>query len=134
MLRKGTNVVQTQLKSLPADSDSIPDEQLFTMNDSHGLAPDMVITLARAAGWNTLRTGFSAEMAERHARIERGRENHPTPRTTHWTYRAWMPRPMYYDDVYEPRFEAQALACLASGDHGPEGQPTPWCLTPPSSS
>ena len=124
MLRKGTNVVQTQLKSLPADSDSIPDEQLFTMNDSHGLAPDMVITLARAAGWNnvTLRTGFSAEMAERHARM--AKEAAKSSDATHDPLDVSgldATRPMYYDDVYEPRFEAQVLACLASGDHGPEG-------------
>ncbi|MGB1234092.1 MAG: alanine--tRNA ligase-related protein, partial [Poseidonia sp.] len=71
MLRKGTNVIQTQLKSVSKDSHLIPDELLFTMNDSHGLAPDMAITLARNAGWSdvSLRTGFSAEMAERHARL-----------------------------------------------------------------
>ena len=71
MLRKGANVIQTQLKSVPKSSEAIPDEHLFTMNDSHGLAPDMAITLARNAGWShvDLRTGFSAEMAERHARL-----------------------------------------------------------------
>ena len=71
MLRKGSNVIQTQLKSVPKASETIPDEHLFTMNDSHGLAPDMAITLARNAGWSnvSLRTGFSAEMAERHARM-----------------------------------------------------------------
>ena len=52
MLRKGTNVIQTQLKSVPKSSEAIPDEHLFTMNDSHGLAPDMAITLARNAGWS----------------------------------------------------------------------------------
>ena len=47
MLRKGSNVIQTQLKSVSKTSETIPDEHLFTMNDSHGLAPDMAITLAR---------------------------------------------------------------------------------------
>ena len=84
----------------------------------------MVITLARAAGWNnvTLRTGFSAEMAERHARM--AKEAAKSSDVTHDPLDVSgldATQPMYYDDVYEPRFEAQVLACLASGDHGPEG-------------
>ena len=65
MLRKGGNVINTQLKQLPKDAERIPDETLFNMNDSHGLAPDMAVNLARKAGWTSVsvRTGFAAEMA-----------------------------------------------------------------------
>ena len=69
MIRKGGNVIVTQLKDLPKSIERIPDEILFHLNDSHGLAPDMVVALAKNAGWENviIRTGFSAEMAERHA-------------------------------------------------------------------
>ena len=124
MLRKGTNVIQTQLKSVPKSSESIPDEHLFTMNDSHGLAPDMAITLARNAGWShvTLRTGFSAEMAERHARLAKEAASVASGSTSTLDV-ASLPATasLYYDAVYQPVFDAKVLACMASDGQGPEG-------------
>ncbi len=123
MLRKGTNVIQTQLKSIPKNAAEIPDELLFTMNDSHGLAPDMALTLARSAGWGNvaLRTGFSAEMAERHARMAKDAakasssegdvlEVNVQPATT----------PLYYEDAYSQRFKSKVLDCLPAEGHGPK--------------
>ena len=55
MIRKGGNVITTQLKGIPTNSESIPDETLFQLNDSHGLAPDMVVALAKNAGWKNVR-------------------------------------------------------------------------------
>lgn len=124
MLRKGTNVIQTQLKSVPKSSESIPDEHLFTMNDSHGLAPDMAITLARNAGWShvALRTGFSAEMAERHARLAKEAASVASGSTSTLDV-ASLPATasLYYDAVYQPVFDAKVLACMASDGQGPEG-------------
>ena len=124
MLRKGTNVIQTQLKSISKNAAEIPDELLFTMNDSHGLAPDMAITLARSAGWGNvvLRTGFSAEMAERHARMAKDAakasssegdvlEVNGQPATTS----------LYYEDAYSQRFKSKVLDCLPAEGHGPKG-------------
>ena len=124
MLRKGTNVIQTQLKSVPKSSESIPDEHLFTMNDSHGLAPDMAITLARNAGWShvALRTGFSAEMAERHARLAKEAASVASGSTSTLDV-ASLPATasLYYDAVYQPVFDAKVLACMVSDGQGPEG-------------
>ena len=124
MLRKGTNVIQTQLKSVPKSSEAIPDEHLFTMNDSHGLAPDMAITLARNAGWShvALRTGFSAEMAERHARLAKEAASVASASTSTLDV-ASLPatRSLYYDAVYQPVFDAKVLACVASDGQGPDG-------------
>ncbi len=124
MLRKGTNVIQTQLKSLPKEATEIPDGHLFTMNDSHGLAPDMVITLARHAGWNsvTLRTGFSAEMAERHARMAKEAAT-ANSGGGHVLDVAGYPAttPLYYESVYLPTFEANVLGCQSAEGLGPEG-------------
>ena len=121
MLRKGTNVIQTQLKSVPKSSESIPDEHLFTMNDSHGLAPDMAITLARNAGWVdvALRAGFSAEMAERHARLAKEAASVASASNSTLDV-ASLPATtsLYYDAVYQPVFDATVLACMASGRPG----------------
>ena len=124
MLRKGTNVIQTQLKSLAKDATEIPDEHLFTMNDSHGLAPDMVITLARNAGWDSvgLRTGFSAEMAERHARMAKEAAKASSGQGDALAVDAFpATRPLFYDTVYSPKFEANLVGCVPAGGHGPDG-------------
>ncbi|MCH1422236.1 MAG: alanine--tRNA ligase-related protein, partial [Candidatus Poseidoniaceae archaeon] len=125
MIRKGGNVIVTQLKNVPKDATTVPDETLFQLNDSHGLAPDMVVALGQNAGWNNLhvRTGFAAEMAERHARLAKQAAqaseqpplvaNHPQlPSTV----------ALYYDDVQQREFDASVLACLPLvGDENPEG-------------
>ncbi len=124
MLRKGTNVIQTQLKSLAKDAAEIPDEHLFTMNDSHGLAPDMVITLARNAGWDSvgLRTGFSAEMAERHARMAKEAAKTSSNQGDALAVDMFSAtHPLFYDTVYSPKFEANLLGCVSAADHGPDG-------------
>lgn len=124
MLRKGTNVIQTQLKSVPTDATEIPDELLFTMNDSHGLAPDMAITLARNAGWGSvsLRTGFSAEMAERHAQMAKEAAKASTDGKAVLDVASHpATSPLYYDAVYTSSFEAHVLDCLPAKDHGPDG-------------
>ena len=124
MLRKGTNVIQTQLKSVPTNATEIPDELLFTMNDSHGLAPDMAITLARNAGWGSvsLRTGFSAEMAERHAQMAKEAAKASTDGKAVLDVASHpATSPLYYDAVYTSSFEAHVLDCLPAKDHGPDG-------------
>ena len=125
MLRKGGNVINTQLKQLPKDAERIPDETLFNMNDSHGLAPDMAVNLARKAGWASVsvRTGFAAEMAERHAKMAKKAaqsveakplvDELPTLPSTQL---------LYYDDVQQQEFDGSVLACLPLiGEDAPDG-------------
>ena len=125
MLRKGGNVINTQLKQLPKDAERIPDEILFNMNDSHGLAPDMAVNLARNAGWSSVsvRTGFAAEMAERHAKMAKkaAQSVEAKPLVEHVPS---LPSTqlLYYDDVQQQEFDASVLACLPLiGDDLPEG-------------
>tara|TARA_B000000565_G_C23774641_1_gene373587 strand:+ start:29 stop:1789 length:1761 start_codon:yes stop_codon:yes gene_type:complete len=124
MIRKGSNVILTQMKKIDKSSENIPDETLFTLNDSHGIPPDMVITLAIKAGWKNvkLRTGFSAEMAERHALMAKQAaksiketnfiqipENLPTTKS------------LYYDDVQQREFDSSVLFCGSlDGDDVPD--------------
>ena len=125
MLRKGGNVINTQLKNVPKEATSIPDETLFNMNDSHGLAPDMAVSLAKKAGWNSVsvRTGFAAEMAERHAKLAKQAaqavEAKPlvnAPLTVPST------QLLFYDDVQQQEFDASVLACLPLvGEDLPDG-------------
>ena len=69
MLRKGESAVRTALKNLPMDSIEVPDEALFRLSEERGLNPEMVVSIAKAAGWEDLsvRVGFAADMASRNA-------------------------------------------------------------------
>jgi alanyl-tRNA synthetase len=83
------------------------------------------MNIANDLGWKnlTLRTGFNAEMAERHAAMAKDAakavaakpivENVPSVPAT---------IPLYYEDVSQQNFEASVLACLElSGEDIPEG-------------
>ena len=115
MIRKGGNVIVTQLKDLPKSIERIPDEILFHLNDSHGLAPDMVVALAKNAGWENviIRTGFAAEMAERHARMAKQAAQSVEDKTL-VELPSHLPTtiPLYYEDVQQREFDASVLACL----------------------
>jgi len=122
MLRKGVQVIQTQLKGLSSEVQTIPDEDLFTLNDSHGLAPDMVIALARKAGWSSvaLRTGFSAEMAERHARMAKAAAKDSVVGSPKFQLgEVGSTKLAYYENVYGRELEANVVACREAGDEGP---------------
>ena len=125
MLRKGMQVVKTAIKDIAKESTELPDEILFTINDSHGIAPDLVMNIANDLGWENLvlRTGFNAEMAERHAAMAKAAakaitakplvEKVPELPTT---------VALYYEDVSSQNFEASVLACLPLvGEDLPEG-------------
>ena len=115
MLRKGEHVITTHLKGVAKDAETLPDEVLFTLNDSHGLAPDMSVVLARRQGWMnaTLRTGFMAEMAERHAQLAKANAQSSTGGAVAWPVDGLdATRTMYYDDVYRTDFSATVLACF----------------------
>ena len=125
MLRKGGNVILTQLRNLNKSSESIDDEILFTLNDSHGIPPDMVISLAKESGWNhvKLRIGFSAELAERHALMAKKAASAiimkklvDAPNSLPIT------KSLYYEDVQQREFDASVLFCGSlNGDDLPEG-------------
>ena len=124
MLRKGTNVIQTQLKSLDRDAQEIPDSDLFTLNDSHGLAPDIAVALARQGGWvhASLRTGFSAEMAERHAQLAKEAAKVNTEANSLLDVSSFSPTVCaYYDDVYLSTMDSEVQGCLEISDIGPKG-------------
>ena len=112
MLRKGEQVVKTQLKDIAADISQIPDEILFSLNDSHGLALDMAVSFAQRFGWPQarLRTGFMAEMAEWHA--AQAKEAAKGGQTS--AFDLSLPElpetePLYYEDVMKDVFEASVL-------------------------
>ena len=125
VLRKGTNLINQSLKSIDKTADELPDELLFQLNDSHGLPPDMVISMAQSSGWNNLRlrTGFSAEMAERHAKMAKA----AAATTSQASLVNEIPSfpdtvPLYYNDVQQRSFDASVLASLPLRDGaGPEG-------------
>ena len=125
MLRKGGNVILTQLRDLDKSSKSIDDEVLFTLNDSHGIAPDMVISLAKQSGWKSvkLRIGFSAEMAERHALMaKQAAKSVVSKKLVEASDSLPATKSLYYDDVQQREFDGSVLFCgPLSGDDLPNG-------------
>jgi alanyl-tRNA synthetase len=70
-LRRGKNIVSTELKKHGADVTELPDEFYFQLNDSHGIPPELAVQIANSIsdGEIKLRMGFNAEMAQRHAEL-----------------------------------------------------------------
>jgi alanyl-tRNA synthetase len=125
MLRKGNQVVKTAIKDISQTATELPDEVLFTINDSHGISPDLVTNIANDLGWKnlTLRTGFNAEMAERHAAMAKAAAKAVTAKPLVENVPELPPTlPLYYEDVSQQEFEASVLGCLdLMGDEIPEG-------------
>ena len=125
MLRKGMQVVKTAIKDISQEATELPDEILFTINDSHGIAPDLVMNIATDLGWKklVLRTGFNAEMAERHAALAKAAAKAVSAKPLVESLPE-LPATvaLYYEDVSSQNFEASVLACLPLvGDDLPEG-------------
>ncbi len=125
MLRKGNQVVKTAIKDVARDADSLPDSILFTINDSHGISPDLVIKIGNDLGWSnlTLRTGFNAEMAQRHSAQAKDAAKAVGPKAlVDSIVKLPATIPLYYEDVNQREFEGCVLACLPLiGDDIPEG-------------
>ena len=124
VLRKGSNLINQSLKSVDINAEQLPDELLFQLNDSHGLPPDMVISMAQKSGWNRLRlrTGFSAEMAERHAKMAKAAAS-TVQQSSYVAELPVLPEtvPLYYGDVQQRSFDASVLASIPLIDGvGPE--------------
>ena len=108
-------VVKTAIKDIAKESTELPDEILFTINDSHGIAPDLVMNIANDLGWKNLvlRTGFNAEMAERHAAMAKAAAKAITAKPlVEKVPELPATVALYYEDVSSQNFEASVLACL----------------------
>jgi len=119
MLRKGEQVVNTQLKGVAKDAEELPDELLFNLNDSHGITPEIAINLARKSGWKnvSLRTGFTAELTERHALAAKLAAKSAAVDTTVDLSSLPPTELNYYDDSFLNQVEATVLACFDYEDH-----------------
>ena len=125
MLRKGEQVIKTMLSDVDKAASEMADELLFSLNDSHGIAPEMAISLAQNSGWKsmTLRTGFTAELAERHAKMAKEAAKEVT-KSALVSDLDNLPatNSLYYDDVYQSQFDASVLHCTkVQSDDLPEG-------------
>ena len=122
---KECKLVKTAIKDISKEATELPDEILFTINDSHGIAPDLVMNIATDLGWKklVLRTGFNAEMAERHAAMAKAAAKAVSAKPLVDSIPE-LPATvaLYYEDVSSQNFEASVLACLPLvGDDLPDG-------------
>ncbi len=113
MLRKGESAVRTALKNLPMDSIEVPDEALFRLSEERGLNPEMVVSIAKAAGWEDLsvRVGFAADMASRNAERTKLESKAKTKKTIFPTQGISPTIKDYYDDTRRTNFEANLILC-----------------------
>lgn len=115
MLRKGQEVIKTKLKPVDKKSTDIPDNTLFELNDSHGLAPDITVSIAKELGWDSveLRAGFSAELAERHAKLAKANAKVSNDKQL-LNDEITLPATnlLYYEDVMRQEFDASVLASI----------------------
>jgi len=114
MMRKGSQVMMTLLKGLSKDEPSIPDDMLFQLNDSHGIPPDIAISLARESGWKNveLRTGFNAEMADRHAKMAKEAAKSDSSSNELDVSGIDATTPLFYDDVYQTTFTSNVIQSI----------------------
>jgi alanyl-tRNA synthetase len=112
MLRKGQSAVNTALQNLPKNATEVPDSILFRLSEERGINPDMVMAISNDLGWENLsvRVGFSADMADRNARMTKDaakirdknnflKEEFPVTSQD------------YYLDTNETHFTAEVLHC-----------------------
>jgi len=114
MLRKGENIVKGMLKEVPSNASEVSDEILFTLSDTHGMAPALVISVANANGWSELglRTGFTAEMADRHAAMAKAAAlDTVQKRLIAADVNLPQTRQLYYEDVWLDNTQATVLHC-----------------------
>ena len=113
MLRKGESAVRTALRDLPKDSIEAPDEILFRLSEERGLNPEMVVSIANAAGWTSLgvRVGFAADMASRNAERTKAESKLKSKKENFPTHEFPLTVTEFYEDSNRTSFEASVLGC-----------------------
>jgi len=113
MLRKGESAVRTALNDLPMDSKEVPDETLFRLAEERGLNPEMVVSIAKEAGWSSLgvRVGFAADMASRNAERTKAEAKEKTLESL-FRVEGFDPTVQeYHSDTSRTSFDASVIGC-----------------------
>ena len=112
MLRKGQSAVKTALQSIPKNATEVPDSILFRLSEERGLNPDMVMAISYDLGWENLsvRVGFSADMADRNARLTKDAAK---IRSKNKFLKESFPETSqdYYLDTNQTNFSAEVIYC-----------------------
>jgi len=114
MLDRGEAAVKTALRGIPKDSSEVPDEVLHRLAEERGLQPDMVVRIAGRLGWQSLsiRVGFSADMAARHAANVRAAADSTNKPLSSLTEGLPETHAGYYDDEGATSFTSPLIACI----------------------
>ena len=112
MLRKGQSAVKTALQNIPKSATEVPDSILFRLSEERGLNPDMVMEISYDLGWESLsvRVGFSADMADRNARMTKDAAK---VRSKNKFLKESFPETSqdYYLDTNQTNFSAEVIYC-----------------------
>ena len=112
MLRKGESAVRTAFQGISKDSLEVPDSILFRLSEERGINPDMAISISHQMGWKNLsvRVGFSADMADRNAKLTKDAAKIKVENTI-LSVNLEKTSMDYYLDTSKTNFNAQVLYC-----------------------
>ncbi len=118
VLSRGVAVVKRMLVDVPIDALSVDDDVLFQLNDTHGLNPDAVCSIAKEHGWPSIhvREGIDAELAVRHEAAAMTSGAGDGEAIPDWIREHEPTESVYYSDVYAKEHESRILACVKHED------------------
>ena len=113
MLRKGESAVKTAFQNISKDSLEVPDSILFRLSEERGITPEMAISISHKLGWQNLsvRVGFSADMADRNAKLTKAAAKVKTVREKILSKDLEKTSQDYYLDTNKTDFSAQVIFC-----------------------
>jgi len=113
MLRKGESAVRTAFQNIPKDALEVPDSILFRLSEERGITPEMAISISRELGWKNLsvRVGFSADMADRNAKLTKAAAKIKAVRGQVLSADLEKTSQDYYLDTNETYFSAEVIFC-----------------------
>ncbi len=113
-LRRGKNIVESELKKHDKDVTELPDSFYFKLNDSHGIPPEMAVQIANrfSNGNIRLRMGFNAEMAQRHDDSVKTASKLKNKEILSLNKKINDTELLYYQDSFCTEFNAKVLHCL----------------------
>lgn len=112
-LRKGTEIVERELKSRSKSSKGVSSEMLLELYDSHGLAPEIVREVAAEKGVKVeVPLNFYSLVAKKHEKSKHAAKAEAKDALSKYVEGLPETKPLYYDEPYRTEFEAQILKLI----------------------
>jgi len=112
-LRKGTEIVERELKAQTRSSKGFSSQKLLELYDSHGLAPEVVRDIAVEKGVKVeVPLNFYSLVAQKHEKTKPPAKTEEKDQLAKHLEHLPETKPLYYDEPYRTEFEAQILKVI----------------------